>query len=645
MNVDSYKIIVSISHHRISYEYWQSDGENKLVPIPSGNWPAPLAFYCSERGIVIGEDAVRAAHSGTMNAFDSYFERSAEGGAYTICGQNRPFSNLLLDASESIFRDFYVQVLFSRFGSLSDNRANMPLIFVCESDVKPNERALLKGLFKDSGYNRVKVVDYNSYINKYIHESLSKEYACDKVVVAWTESNDLTFSIFGVKNDCEPIVKSYENLGIDPRMAYVENLIWDRVMGQNPWLQRADEQDAISKAASDFLNSTDPLVNKTILLSDGNYYHYSLNRNTIDNIQGTDGMSVKGSLAQFLTENGITNRARVLLLLRGNVVGNTYFEQNLSPGFCKTIKTGKTLRDKIMNLIITEEDTLKVEPAVPSKSNGIKDNSHVGLGGGSLPDTDKPKREIAKKWREKKAEAEGKYGVGKYELAIQILEDFLSECQAISGVDDIISEINKLTGKFRDNTISVKDLERRWRETKAKAKAKVRSGNEIEARSILQEFLEEVRKLPGTDAIVASIKKELSLIANDKAQSEPKEIERPHTKPEQKKAVPPSDKNEGETYIAQGKLKEARDWYRGQNDMTTTKLLTDIMRQKKSIDSRKTSVDEYRKSKNQEQIARIVTEIEEYINLCQKVGVDISEYKKILTEYRKIIKSIKQEKQ
>ncbi len=117
MNGDSYKIIISISHHRISFEYWQRDGENKLVSLPNGNWPAPLAFYCSDTGIVIGEDAVRAAHSGTTNAFDNYFERLVEDSTYTIGGQTRPIRNLLLDASESIFRDFFRHILFNRFGS------------------------------------------------------------------------------------------------------------------------------------------------------------------------------------------------------------------------------------------------------------------------------------------------------------------------------------------------------------------------------------------------------------------------------------------------------------------------------------------------------------------------------------------------
>lgn len=664
MNGDSYKIIISISHHRISFEYWQRDGENKLVPLPNGNWPAPLAFYCSDTGIVIGEDAVRAAHSGTINAFDNYFERLVEDSTYTIGGQTRPIRNLLLDASESIFRDFFRHVLFNRFGSLSDNRANMPLTLVCESDIKPNERALLQGLFKDSGYNRVRVVDYDRYINRYINESLSNEYVCDKVVVAWAEGPDLTFSIFGVNNDTAPIIKSFENLGIDPRMKYVEKMIWDRVIGQNPWLQKSNEEDAISKAAYDFLSSSLPLVNDTILLSDGQQYHYSLIRNTIDYIQNSDGVSIKDTLEQFLRENGITNRSRALLLLRGIVAGNSYFEQNLSPGFSKTIKTDKKLRDNAMNLIISEVipsidiEQIVVEPKVLVNPPQESDNQAKI-------------REISKKWRQVKAEANGKQRGGQIEVALQILKDFLSECQNISGADTILSEISDEIAKYNVtpepavvNHDLIKSFERQWREVKATAKGKIRSGNLSDARSILQKFLNTVQNESGTDTLSASIKNELSVIAAvEPKQSKSKHKDgdihpngkwvwvasaangngdwrviggRIHNQTKQDKESVSEKKIDGNSLIAQGKLKEARDWYRSQNNNTMARILSDIIRSQKGVELRKASFEEYRKSRNREQISRIIKEIEEYIDLCEKAGLNYSEYKNLLADYRKI---------
>lgn len=664
MNGDSYKIIISISHHRISFEYWQRDGENKLVPLPNGNWPAPLAFYCSDTGIVIGEDAVHAAHSGTTNAFDNYFECLVEDNTYTIGGQTRPIRNLLLDAAESIFRDFFRYVLFNRYGSLSDNRANMPLMLVCESDIKPNEKALLQGLFKDSGYNRIRVVDYDRYINRYIQESLSNEYVCDKVVIAWTEGPDLTFSIFGVNNDNAPIIKSFEDLGIDPRKKYVETMIWDRVIGQNPWLQKINEEDAISKAASDFLSSSLPLVNETILLSDGQQYHYSLNRNAIDYIQNPDGISIKDTLEQFLKENGITDRSKVLLLLRGIIAGNSYFEQNLSPGFSKTIKTDKKLRDNTMNLIISE-----VTPAIETEQIIIESPVFVN------PPQDKDDqvkiREISKKWRHVKAEANGKQRSGQADVALQMFKDFLSECRAISGVDNVIAEISDEINKYDFapepivvNYDLIKSFERQWREVKATAKGKVRSGNLSDARSILQSFLNTLQKEPGTDNLVSSVQKELSLIATDEPkQSKSKHKDgdihpngkwvwvasaangngdwrviggRSHNQVKQEKEAISDKTNDGDSLIAQGKLKEARDWYRSQNNNTMARILSDIIRSHKGVELRKTAIDEYRKSKNRKQISRIIQEIEEYIDLCEKAGINSSEYKKLLADYRKI---------
>lgn len=664
MNGDSYKIIISISHHRISFEYWQRDGENKLVPLPNGNWPAPLAFYCSDTGIVIGEDAVHAAHSGTTNAFDNYFECLVEDNTYTIGGQTRPIRNLLLDAAESIFRDFFRSVLFNKYGSLSDNRANMPLTLVCESDIKPNEKAFLQGLFKDSGYNRISVVDYDRYINRYIHESLSNEYDCDKVVVAWTEGSDLTFSIFGVNNDNAPIIKSFEDLGIDPRQKYVETMIWDRVIGQNPWLQKKNEEDAISKAASDFLSSSLPLVNETILLSDGRQYHYSLNRNAIDYIQNPDGLSIKDTLEQFLKENGIIDRSKVLLLLRGIIAGNSYFEQNLSPGFSKTIKTDKKLRDNTMNLIISE-----VTPAIETEQIIIESPVFVN------PPQDKDNqvkiREISKKWRHVKAEANGKQRSGQTDVALQMLKDFLSECQAISGVDNVIAEISDEINKYDFapepivvNYDLIKSFERQWREVKATAKGKVRSGILSDARSILQNFLNTLQKEPRTDSLISSVQKELSLIvADEPKQSKPKYKDgdihpngkwvwvasaangngdwrviggRIHNHVKKEKEAVSDKKNDGDSLIAQGKLKEARDWYRSQNNNTMARILSDIIRSQKGLELRKTSIDEYRKSKNREQISRIIKEIEEYIDLCEKAGINSSEYKKLLADYRKI---------
>ncbi len=631
MTGDKYKIVISISHQCVSYEYWlRDDGKNKLVPMPNGKWPAPLAFYCSGTGIMVGEDAARAAHAGMANAFDDYFERSVEEGFYTIGGQSRPIRNLLLDASESMFRDFFQLELFGRYGSLSENRASMPLVIVCESDIKANERALLHDLFKDSGYSRVRVVEYDQYLNRYISKSISKEYGCDKVVVAWSEGNDLTFTMLDINNVQGPVVKNFECLGIDPRINFVKDLIWDNIIGQNRFLQRQDEEDAISKAAADFLGSSQPLVNGTIILSDGWEYHYSLNRCMVDCIQPSEGLSVKEALEQFLKENGITGRERVLLLLRGIVANNSYFEQNLRPGFPKTIKADKKLRDDVMNLIISE-----VIPETPPPPAPIDPPSPPNV-----------LREIEERWKRIKAEANGKYRVGKHQEAVQMLQDFLSYCQTVSGIDEVIAEIKAEIAKIQNvDPVLIKSLERQWREIKASSKGKLRSGNTSEALSDIKKFRDKVQGVNGADKLIESIDRELFSIQSDKSQH-PKikrKVENvyvPTKNPEKAQRTSKHQKSEehaaGQELINQGKLKEARDWYRAHNDSNMAGVLTDIIRAQKGIELRESGIEDCRKTRSKDQISRIIKEIQEYIELCEKAGINTAKYKKLLAEYKGI---------
>lgn len=633
MTEDSYKIVISISHHRISYEYWQRDGEKRLVPMPDDNWPAPLAFFCSGTGIIVGEDAARAAHTGIANAFDNYFERSTGDGFYTIGGQTKPIRYLLLDVSESIFRDFFSKVLFSSYGSLSDNRDKMPLTIVCESDILPNESALLHRLFKNSGYNRVRVVKYGQYLNRYINTNISKKYGCNIVVVAWAEDTDLTFSIFDAVNCKELAIKSFENLGIDPRKKYVEDIIWADLIGQDGFLQRENEENALSAAAADILSSSRPLVKGEILLSNGYTYHYSLNRMTIDCIQSPEGKSIKESLEKFLADNGITDRAKALLILRGVTANNSFFEQNLCPGFPKTIKADKKLRDDVMNLIISE-----VIPETPPPPAPIDPPSP--------PKLDDWKREIEKRWKRIRAEAKGKYLVGKRQEAVQMLQNFLSDCQTVSGIDEVIAEIKAEIAEIQNvDPVLIKSLERQWREIKASSKGKLRSGNTSEALSDIKKFRDKVQGVNGADKLIESIDRELFSIQSDKSQHpatecnvgdvyvSPKSAEKPQKVSKTQNA---EEHTTGQELIKQGKLKEARDWYRNQGDSKMAETLTKIIRAQKGIEVRKFGIEDCRKTKEKDQISRIIKELQEYVELCEKAGINTSEYKKLLAEYKNI---------
>jgi hypothetical protein len=656
MNNDSYKIVISLSHHRISFEYWLRDGEDRLLPMPMGTWPSPLAFYCSQTGIKIGEEAARAAQSGTANAFDNYFERLSGGETYQYGGQNKQIGNLLLDAAEMVFRDFYCNVLFNRYGSIAENRANMPLTLVCEADIEPNEKAYLTSLFKDSGYGRIRVVDLDTYIERYIDECLSKEFTCDDVLVAWSEGVDLRLRIWGVSDKSLRRYIILKGLGKDPRLGYVIDMIWSDVVGQNSWLSREVELPSIEKAASDFLNSKVSMISDKLTLSDGRDYKYRLNRTTVDYIQSEDSQSVKAGLETFLREVGLTTRSKTLLVLRGIAAGNSYFEQNLSHGFLRTICSDSKLRNKVMGLLIHEQ-----VPELPSIDQPV---SPTNLS------TQVLSKELRKKWRSIKAEIKGK----DKDVAVSILEDFWTDSLSVSGDEDLKLEYKTLIEGLNPNLDSqsviqkiteaperVKSLERKWREVKATSKAKVRSKNYKEADHVLAMFISECHDVAGTENLINRVEAERkfipqgenlktlddsSLIPKNKGTDKCSAHSNLRTKdssvgPYRKDNKEENKKNQsvdkGRELISQNRIKEARDWYRENGNSQRTKILTEILRSQKSVESRKRTVDEYRKNKNIDQVNRIINELKEYVDLCDKVDLSAVDYKKLLIEYQKLL--------
>lgn len=640
MSADNYKIFISLSHRRIAFEYWQRNGEDKLTPFPNGTWPAPLAFFCSNSRIIIGEDAARAAHHGTDNAFDNYFEILSQDKTYSIGGQTKPIRNILLDASEQIFRNFYREVLLNQYGSLEDNRSNMPLTIVCEADIKHNERAFLAGLFQSNHYSRVEVVDYNTFIEQYIRKDLAPNYHCSQVVVAWTEGKDLSFTLFDINGKNAPQQTTYSGLGIDPRKEYVKRIIWERVNGQNPYLQRHKEEESISKAADDFLISTAPLVRGSIILSDNNTYYYDLNRNNIDYLSSNETVSVKSKLDEFLRANGVTNYNNALLLLRGIAAHNNYFELNLSRGFAKTIKSNHNLRNHTMQLLIqTNAPTPTPTISTPTpKSDTANIVTPIAT---PIPDLLKP---AERRWREVRAAAKGK-AKGFIDEALQMLTDFFNECQPIPNADnlraEIKTEIDLLTIAKKAqpqplphqvDTVKLQELNKKWREVKATAKGKARSGCVNEAIDILQEFVKEADFYYGFDELVAQVRNELDQLT---ASNSPKQTITQQPKKITPKSTPPKD-DEGNALIKTGRLKEARDCYRAAGNNQMAQTLSTIIRSQKSVEMRKAGIVDCRQTKDKVQITRIIKELEEYLSLCSQAGVDASEIKKLLTAYKRI---------
>ena len=187
----------------------------------------------------------------------------------------------------------------------------------------------------------------------------------------------------------------------------------------------------------------------------------------------------------------------------------------------------------------------------------------------------------------------------------------------------------------QDGSTLLRSLKREWREVRASASGKVRKGNSEEAKGMLTVFLQKIGSVRGCDALKEEVNKELLSIPENRVIVEPPkpgkprkhDSEIPHTN---------SEPSEGESLIKQGKLKDARDWYRNNNDNSKARILSDIIRSKKGVEMRYASLESCQKSKNNEQIDRIIIELNEYIDLCCKVGYSCDDVRALLISYRKI---------
>lgn len=602
--MNSYKVIVSLSHRRIAFQYWQRDGENRVVPMPGGTWPAPLAFLVSSSGIVIGDDAVRAANAGIENAFDGYFELLTDNVTYRLGTENRALPTLMLDGVESVLRVFFRDVLLNRLGSVTDNRASIPLILACESDVLPNERAFLLGLFRDSGYGCVKVVDYNSYIAQYVKQTLAPTLGCTHVLSVWTEGADLVYTLFDAVTDTEHQQLVLPGKGTDPRVEYAKQLVWDCFVAANPFLSRKDEEEYVEKAATDFLNSSAPLVNTQIMLSDGNNYFYSLDRNMLDFLPNNDGAVIKQQLIQFLAENGITDRSTTVLLLRGVAAGNSYFEQNLSHGFRQTVRTDSRLRNNTMRLLINEPHNATPIPATTPPP-------FVKPASTSAP---APAAEPAPK---------------------------------ATPVPPVAPTQPAAPTQLTVDDKTIKALTRQWREARASAHGKASAGRTDEACKILSSFISSLKNIPGTDDLRTQAEAEIATFTPTKTSTEkaikqplPSVKANPQISPKSRpSSAPKVPKLDTLTQLLQsGQLMAARDLCRKDGDTERAKNLTDLIKAQRQVNPYINSLDSCRASKNKQQIERITTELEAYIILCRHCEAPVQPFDELLKNYQNIIK-------
>lgn len=664
-----YKIFIRISHNRISYEYYNKDEGVDVKPI-NGLFQIPLAFYVTPAGVIIGHEARQAVAAGNRNAYEDFFKLLRERETIEVEGVQRRVSDLLLDASEGIFNIFYKDILLNYRGNLYANRSEMPLVILCENDILLNEKPIIKNKFRDSGYSCVRIEDYDTYIGGYLRNTYSGEYK--KVLVVWGEDSFLSIKLFDMNNEGECPCEMLQGMGVDPRVNYVCNLIWDCVASVNPWADRSRHTALLENEAINFLNGPSIIVDDQVVV-DGYYYNYRLNKLEIP-IRSSEGDRLRGLIRNFLARNGVERKDEVVILLRGDAAVNNYFYDLLSNDFMRIVKSDQELHAAVMKHLVN----LPVEPITDIRSQY------------SAID------ETAKRWNELRYQVKLIQDKGE---AVELLNNFRRDCKFVNGTDNIVAEVDTLITQLDSHKVNLNKLSRDWHEVSASAKGKARSGRPNEAQKILQDFINKYEPIAGTEDYVLRARSEYDKLRLVEPQpSVPIPLQQPDTSMQRKlqtewreiratvnrmkrlgdsslanisllnefrnkcvsknatelahqvesemkkieqnelpvTASLKSNEDEGQKLVDAGKLQEAREWYRNQGNESRVTLLNGIVRDRRSLIPRKAELAKHQSQKQKEPIDRIVSCLEAYLNKCKEAGYRDQEFLNLLNEYKKI---------
>ena len=344
-----YRVVITLSHRTIAFEYNQNGADGLLLPFPETSNPEALSFYCEADRVVVGNGGRVALEAGKSGAFSDYFELIKQGQTFKYAGADLSHQYLLLHALEDRFRVFFRSILINK-GTLDDNRSTMPLLFVLENDIQPNERRVVEDLFRNAGYGCMAFTPADDYVQRLA----AGRRPGQRVLSAWSDGTDLILSL--MFPDGSRKMLSLPGLGTDPRIRHVVEKLYDDLKSEL-WTTLEDEQEYLTRVGREFIMSKAPELDGTVILSDGMEHSIYLSKIWLNSIPMPESDRLQRALASFLEENGCTDRTPVVLLLRGALTGNDYFKQQLSNGFGEVVELDDALQAQLNKLIVAQPIT------------------------------------------------------------------------------------------------------------------------------------------------------------------------------------------------------------------------------------------------------------------------------------------------
>lgn len=615
-----YCVMIELGQTTVTFSGY-TEGADGFAPY--GAAPRPLAVWFSGSSVIIGRDAEEQAVKGTPNAFCDLFSQMMSVGHFDYANETLDYSKLVLFTLRAGIKEFFSDRLLNSQGSLEDNVSTLPLILMFGSDMDDDKCAVVESQLRDNGFGNVVRV----YEDDYILRSLPAIYSKGTLILS-SDGNSLFGDVYVGRKHMSSFVLS--EAGRDPRVDKLARLIWERANAETEYLEFDKEKVELQKAANRFIASDEATFDGVILMSNGEHYHYYLDKADMQQLSNAGDTEFLNSL--FAHVSDFVQRKECCVVLKGLAATNKYLQEKLKPEF-SAVLSDKNLIEASRSLLLEEckarnfqfSDGSRKE-SKPAPKAAAAASFAQPIASGNVEPTKRDERDF----KFLKHEVETLLANGRRARAEQAVHDFL-QSMAERGIKAFDSEAADLLGKVSvTSAVEPTGMERRaMRVLEATVSTYLNNGQAAKAAAEIAVFRKEMQS-KGITAFDSDLDKLAKQTASPSpAKSEPKPASAV-------KAPKGQSVSEGVRLMRSGNFKEAREWFRANAMTDCADDCTAIIRWERVAKVYKSELEPSAGVLTPDMAKSRLNEINEKMALFKKYGLDCAELSQMANDYKQV---------
>lgn len=194
---------------------------------------------------------------------------------------NQEYGENLFSAIENHLSEFYEKEMNGQFGTLSQNKNTIPLFFMLSADIRKGLANYINDGILSKGYKNAAIKGIDEYALDYLRNRIKQNI----IIVITKYGGSLYCDIYD--NNSGILAESFviDGLKDDPRLSSAIQKIKEdirKIRYDCSFLKEEDEE-KIRSVAKGFLKGKQATLDRSIQLSDGNSYDFSLTKTFLSN--------------------------------------------------------------------------------------------------------------------------------------------------------------------------------------------------------------------------------------------------------------------------------------------------------------------------------------------------------------------------